>query len=405
MPHPGATHPASSRPGHPPAHGHPHGHGHPGGDDFSVGAELKGGAIPGYVFGAAPRNVYWETTIACELACRHCRADAIRHRDPLELATEEGRALLRDIRGMGSMVILTGGDPMQRPDILELIAYGREIGVPVSITPSTTPSLTREHVARFKALGVAAMGVSLDGPTADVHDNLRGVPGTFAHSLRTLALAREFHIPVQVNTTVTTETLPHLPALFRLLAVQNSPPVRRWSLFLLVPVGRGASLGVPSASQVEELFWWVYETAAAAPFHISTVEAPHYRRFWIQRKQAAGISEAELARFAKRMGFGVRDGNGVIFVSHRGEVFPAGFLPSPLLGNVRERPLSEIYRDAPALHALRDADGFTGKCGRCTFRWACGGSRARAFSMTGDVLGSDPFCAYEPAPAATGTPA
>lgn len=394
MPHPGA---ALDRPAAANGHGgHPAHAGHPGGEDLSVGAELKGGAIPGWVFGSAPRNVYWETTIACELACRHCRADAIHRRDPLELSTEEGRALLRDIKTMGSMVILTGGDPMQRPDIMELIAYGREIGVPVSITPSTTPSLSRAHVARFKELGVAAMGVSLDGPTAAIHDGLRGVPGTFEHSRRTLALAREFHIPVQVNTTVTTETLPHLPQLFRLLAEENSPPVRRWSLFLLVPVGRGTGLGVPSAQQVEELFWWVYESSAGAPFHISTVEAPHYRRFWIQRKQAAGMGHAELLRFSKRMGFGVRDGNGVIFVSHRGDVYPAGFLPSPKLGNVREQPLSAIYRDAPALQALRDADRLTGKCGRCHFRWACGGSRARAFSMTGDVMGSDPFCAYEP---------
>lgn len=377
---------------------HPHPAHHPRADSgFDVAAELAGMSYPGYVFRAAPRNVYWETTIACELACQHCRADAIRHRDPLELTTDEGRALMRDVKAMGSMMILTGGDPMQRPDILELIGYGREIGLPVSITPSTTPSLTREHVARFRELGVSAMGVSLDGPSAEVHDAFRGVDGTFANSMLALGWAREFKMPVQVNTTVTTATLPHLPALLRLLREKASPPVRRWSLFLLVPVGRGKRLGMPSADDVEALFAWVYETGRDAPFHISTVEAPHYRRFWIQRKQAEGMPAAEIARFAKRMGFGVRDGNGVIFVSHRGDVHPAGFLPYPHLGNVRERPLSEIYRSAPALRALRDADGFTGRCGACEFRWACGGSRARAFAMTGDVLGSDPLCAYEPA--------
>ncbi|HWP37020.1 MAG TPA: TIGR04053 family radical SAM/SPASM domain-containing protein, partial [Gemmatimonadales bacterium] len=355
-------------------------------------AELAGTAYPGYVFTTAPRNVYWETTIACELACQHCRANAIRQRDPLELSTDEGRALMRDVRAMGSMLILTGGDPMQRPDLMDLIAYGREIGLALSITPSTTDSLKREHVARFRELGVAAMGVSLDGPTADVHDAFRGVPGTFAHSLRALGWARECKIPVQVNTTVTTATLPHLPALFRLLRDEASPPVRRWSLFLLVPVGRGAELGIPTANDVEDLFAWVYDVGRDAPFHVGTVEAPHYRRYWIQRKQAEGLPAGEVARFAKRMGFGVRDGNGVIFVSHRGDVYPAGFLPHPLLGNVRERPLSDIYRTAPALGALRNPDGFTGKCGDCEFRWACGGSRARAFAMTGDMLGSDPFC-------------
>jgi len=385
MPHPHAVQ-------HPQAAGHPHAL-----EALDVGATLVGTSWPGYVFAAAPRNVYWETTIACELACQHCRADAIRQRDPLELTTEEARALMRDVRAMGSMLILTGGDPMQRPDIMDLIAYGREIGLPVSITPSTTRSLTREHVAEFRALGVAAMGVSLDGPTAAVHDAFRGVDGTFARSQQALAWAREFRIPVQINTTVTSTTRPHLPDLFRLLKDEASPPVRRWSLFLLVPVGRGERLGIPDAAEVEDLFAWVYATGLDAPFHVSTVEAPHYRRYWIQRRLAEGSTVPEIQRLAKRMGFGVRDGNGVIFVSHRGEVYPAGFLPHPLLGSVREQPLSAIYRTSPALTALRDADGFTGRCGRCEFRWACGGSRARAYAMTGDVLGTDPFCGYEPA--------
>jgi radical SAM protein len=369
---------------------------------MSVESTLRGGGLPGYVYDRAPRNVYWETTIACDLACQHCRADAIHRRDPLELTTAEGRALLDDIRTMGSMVILTGGDPMKRPDLFELIAYGRDIGLSVSITPSTTPTLTREAVARFKELGVAALGVSVDGPNAAVHDAFRGVEGTFERSLAALAWAREFGLPVQVNTTVTRETLPHLPALYALLRDRAAPPVRRWSLFLLVPVGRGATLGIPSAQEVEQLFEWVYGVGQGAPFHISTIEAPHYRRYWIQRKLAEGMPPAALGAAAKRMGFGVRDGNGVVFVSHRGEVYPAGFLPYPLLGNVRERPLSKIYRDSAALHQLRNMDALIGKCRDCEFRWACGGSRARAYSMTGDPMATDPFCAYapEPAPAA-----
>jgi radical SAM protein len=357
-----------------------------------VAPRLIGDPYPGYVYDEAPRNVYWETTIACDLACRHCRADAIKARDPLELSGEDARALMRDIKRMGSMLILTGGDPMKRPDLFDLIAYGRSIGLPMSITPSTTPTLTREVVARFKELGMAALGVSLDGPTAEVHDAFRGVPGTFDRSMAALGWARELHIPVQVNTTVTGDTMRHLPAMFDLLASQATPPVRRWSLFLLVPVGRGTDLGLPSAALIEELFGWVYQVAADAPFHVGTVEAPHYRRYWIQRKLAEGMPPAAIAAAGKRMGFGVRDGNGVIFVSHRGEVFPAGFLPYPSLGNVRETPLSELYATAPALVALRDMDQLRGACGRCTFRWACGGSRARAYAMTGDVMETDPFC-------------
>lgn len=364
---------------------------------MGLNAELvKETVYPGYVFRHAPRNVYWEMTIACDLECKHCRAGAIPHRDPLELSTEQGRDLMRDIKGMGSMIILTGGDPMKRPDLFDLIAYAREIKLPLSITPSTTPTLTREAVERFKDLGVSAMGVSLDGPDAGVHDSFRGVPGTFANSMRALDWAREFHIPVQINTTVTAETLPHLARLYDLLSRELAPPVRRWSLFLLVPVGRGQELGIPTADEVEELFAWVYSKASAAPFHVGTVEAPHYRRFWFQRKLEEGVSREELNKLAMRMGFGVRDGNGVIFVSHKGEVYPAGFLPFPLLGNVREEKLSTIYRESPALAELRDMDRLKGKCGYCDFRWLCGGSRARAYGMTGDAMESDPFCAYEP---------
>jgi MoaA/NifB/PqqE/SkfB family radical SAM enzyme len=178
---------------------------------------VENAKYPGYVFQDAPRNVYWETTISCDLACQHCRADAIAQRDPLELTTEEGKALMRDIKQMGSMLILTGGDPLKRPDLLELVEYAHEIKLPTGITPSTTPLLQRETVEKFRELGVAALGISLDGPDAAIHDEFRGVEGTFHHSQNALKWAREFHLPVQVNTTVTTETLPHLPALLDLL--------------------------------------------------------------------------------------------------------------------------------------------------------------------------------------------
>ena len=350
----------------------------------------------GTVYRDAPRNVYWEMTIACDLVCKHCRADAIPHRDCLELTTEEGKGLMDDVKGMGSMMILTGGDPMKRSDLFTLIAYARQIRLPLGITPSTTPTLTRDAVRQFRDLGVATMGLSLDGPSPEVHDTFRGVPGTFDHSLKALKWAREFQLPVQVNTTVTRATLPHLSALCDLLRDDSSPPVRRWSLFLLVPVGRGAMLGMPSTVEVEALFGWVYSISRDAPFHVRMVEAPHYRRYWIQRKLEEGMPLEEIQRRGKSMGFGIRDGNGVIFVSHKGEVYPAGFLPCPLLGNVRERPLSAIYRSSPLLMELRDMDRLRGKCGRCEFRWVCGGSRARAYATTGDYLAEEPCCTYQP---------
>lgn len=381
---------------HPVRAGHPNGTGGHPHEDLDLETELVGVPFAGHVYHRAPRNVYWESTIACDLACRHCRANAIACAPPDELTTAEGRALMDDIKVMGSMLILTGGDPMKRQDLFELIGYARSIHLPVSITPSTTPTLDAEDVARFRELGVAAMGLSLDGPSASIHDAFRGVEGTFQHSMDALAWAREHRIPVQINTTVTRDTLPHLPAMYDLLRQRGAPPVRRWSLFLLIPVGRGAELLAPSPDEVEELFAWVYRTAAGAPFHVSTVEAPHYRRFWIQQRLREGTPASEIARFGKRMGFGVRDGNGVVFVSHVGDVHPAGFLPFPRLGNVRETPLSTIYRTAPDLLVLRDMDRLHGRCGGCEYRWACGGSRARAWAATGDLLGSDPLCAYQP---------
>ncbi len=351
--------------------------------------------LPRYTFSAAPRNVYWETTIACSLSCQHCRAQAIQQRDPDELTTEEGYRLIDDVHELGSLLVLTGGDPLERPDLIDLVSYARNNHVPVAVTPSTTPTLKRETVARLRELGITALGVSLDGPTPEIHDCFRGISGTFAHSQAALQWAREFNVPVQINSTVTQFTRPHLDDLYEVLC-KNSPPVRRWSLFLLVPTGRGQSLTALSADEVDALFEWAYSLSEKAPFHISTVEAPHYRRYWLERKRAEGLSDTELLRLGPRMGFGIRDGNGVIFVARNGDVYPAGFLPHPKLGNVRETPLHVIYRESPDLLALRNMDAMQGRCGRCQYRWLCGGSRARAWASSGNLLGEDPACNYQP---------
>jgi radical SAM protein with 4Fe4S-binding SPASM domain len=296
---------------------------------------------------------------------------------------------------MGSHLILTGGDPLKRPDLFELIAYGRSIHLPVAITPAVTPLLTQEVVQKLKDAGVATIGMSLDGPTAERHDGFRQVDGTFEMSLRALGWARDASMGVQINSTVTGDTIKQLPQMLELLLAQ-SPPVRRWSLFVLIPVGRGLMLGSPKAEEIEQLFGWVYENSQKVPFHMSTVEAPHYRRFWMQQKLAEGVPLAEIEQRGRMMGFGIRDGSGIVFVSHRGEVYPAGFLPYPLLGNIRETPLPDIYRTSPAALALRDMDNLHGRCGECEFRWICGGSRARAYAATGNEMASDPLCVYQP---------
>lgn len=348
-----------------------------------------------YVYNHAPRNVYWEMTIACDLACQHCRAEAMPERDPQELTFEQACALVDQVKELGSLLVLTGGDPIKRRDLFDIMAYARGIQQPIAITPSTTPTLTREVVARFREFGVTAMGVSLDGPNAEIHDAFRGVPGTFAVSQKALEWAREMEIPVQVNSTLCAQTLPHVRPMYDLL-LTHAPPVIRWSLFVLVPTGRGSTLTAPTAIELEELFGWVYERSSAAPFHISTVEAPHYRRFWIESRLASGATWEEIRPAARRLGLGMRDGNGVIFVARNGNVYPAGFLPEPLLGNVKADRLTDIYRNHPALAELRDMNKLTGKCGDCEFKWLCGGSRARAFAASGNTMTEEPLCVHQP---------
>ncbi|MCF6191827.1 MAG: radical SAM protein [Candidatus Hydrothermae bacterium] len=319
----------------------------------------------GYLFQDAPQNIYWEVTRACDLVCRHCRADAQVDRHPHELTHEEGRRLLDDIAGMGSLLIFTGGDPLKRPDLFDLMAYARERRIPFGITPSTTPLLTREVLARFKSLGVMALGLSLDAPTAEVHDAFRGWSGAFDRALEVLHWAGEVGIPVQINTTVTARNIHLIPDMLEVLR-PFSPPIRRWSLFVLIPVGRGVTLGLPQGDDLDRLFSWADAT---------------------RRKRLRSI------------GAGIRDGNGVIFVSHTGDVYPSGFLPLRA-GNVREAPLSEIYRTSPLLQTLRNPDLLEGRCGRCLYRYLCGGSRARAWGLSGNMMGEEPLCTvFQPDPA------
>jgi MoaA/NifB/PqqE/SkfB family radical SAM enzyme len=341
------------------------------------------------VFDRAPLRVYWEITRACSLACRHCRAEASPEPEQGELSPAEGRALLERIAAFGEPrphVILTGGDPLERADLFELVAYARSLGIGVSVSPSATPRLTPEVVFRFKAAGVEAISLSLDGATAEHHDTLRGVPGCFARTLAAGRAAAEAGLMVQVNTLVSAETLGDLPAIYD-LAVDLA--VARWSLFFLVAVGRGSVLSPIDADQTERLMEWLVDRPRGPGLPVvTTTEAPHFRRVALQRHKLPMAPSA-------RGGFGVRDGNGVLFVSNTGEVSPSGFLPLSA-GNVRSVDIVDLYRTAPLFADLRSAEGFHGRCGVCEFHGICGGSRARAWTATGDALAEDPLCNYTP---------
>lgn len=345
-------------------------------------------------YALTPLNVYWELTRACALACRHCRAEAQPLPHPRELSHAEGLRLIEQVAGFGDplpQLILTGGDPLARADLLELVDAARARGIPVSITPSATPSLTRARLVELKAHGVEALGLSLDASSAEQHDAIRGIPGTFAHTLAAMDWAAELELPLQVNTLVSAETAADLPATFELLKERG---VARWSLFFLIGVGRGRVLSALTPEAAEELMGWVYDTQRQAPFAVATTEAPSFRRVAVQRMRAEGLSGEQIRRTPAGRGFGIRDGNGIVFVSSTGDICPAGFLPMAA-GNVRTRDIVRVYRDSALFRALHDPTGFKGRCGACEFKMVCGGSRARAFAASGDPLGEDPLCTYE----------
>ena len=346
-------------------------------------------------FAQTPLNIYWEMTQSCSLACRHCRATAMPNPHPNEMTYEQGVAFLRQIPEFGQpmpQLILTGGDPLNRPDLDLLIDEARKLGIGVSITPAATAKLTRELLMRLKAHGVDALGLSLDGSTAEKHDAIRGVPGTFHRTMLALQWAKELEIPVQVNTLAAGETVEDVPAIYELLKPFH---IARWSLFFLISVGRGKVLAPMEEEQGKTLMAWIYETARKAPFVVATTEAPSYRRFALEKMRSEGMNGEEIKRSGSYRSFGIRDGHGIVFVSNTGEICPAGFLPL-VAGNVRTDHIADVYRNSKIFSELHNPTEFHGRCGYCEYHAICGGSRARAYAATGDALGEDPFCTYEP---------
>ncbi|MFB6353569.1 MAG: radical SAM protein [Halobacteriales archaeon] len=332
-----------------------------------------------------PLVLTWEVTQACDLTCDHCRADAQPDRDPAELSTAEGKALLDDIAGFGRpppILVFSGGDPLKRPDLFELIEHATSLGLPTAVTPAPTPLLDRTAIERFAEAGVRRMALSLDGATAGAHDAFRGEDGSFETIRRAAADANDVGLSLQINTTVTAETVDDLPAIADLVEAVGAV---MWEVFFLVPVGRGEALEQLSPAESERVMEWLYRRQRDAPFRVITVEAPHYRRV------AMRVEAAESGR-AVSVG-STRAGHGFLFVSHAGEVYPSGFLPERV-GSVREDDVVSLYRESRALEALRDPDRFEGACGACLYRNLCGGSRSRAFATTGDPLASDPLCPY-----------
>jgi radical SAM protein len=359
-------------------------------------------------FSRRPMLVFWEVTRACLLACKHCRASATEGALPGELTTAEGFDLIDQVAGFGRpfpILVLTGGDCLLRPDLFDLVEHATDLGVPVALSPSVTPSLTPEMIDRMVASGVKAVSISLDGSGPATHDGVRGIPGHFEDTIKAITALSEAGLTVQVNTTVMRANVDELADVADLISRAGA---HIWEVFFLVQVGRGVATDAVSPDEHEDICHFLYD-ASQHGFIVRTVEAPFFRRVVSRRRAGDPAPATELyqrlsGRLTELMGPEVgrpraqtastRDGKGILFVAHDGEVNPAGFLPEPL-GNVRAEPIAKIYRNDLLLRRIRAAD-FTGRCGRCEYADLCGGSRARAYAASGDPLGEDPACAYEP---------
>jgi radical SAM protein len=321
----------------------------------------------------------------------------------MELNAEEAKHLIDEVKALGAPAfVLTGGDPLKRPDIFELVKHASTNGVRISLTPSATPLLTREAIHKLKQCGLARLAVSLDGPDARAHDAFRRVPGSYEWTLAALRWAREEGMPVQINTTIARHNLQYLDSMIELLEQLD---IVLWSVFFLVPTGRGSAIDLIAAEEFEPVFEKLYETSRRISFDIKSTEAQHYRRYLLQRRteeKRKGNAQSLPALLGAgtpdgigRAPRGINDGKGFEFISPLGEVFPSGFLPVSA-GNVRKQSLTERYRHSPLFVALRDSSNLKGKCGICEFREVCGGSRARAYALTGDPFAEEPCCIWQP---------
>lgn len=357
-----------------------------------------------------PFIVIWEVTRACQLACAHCRADAQKRFHPNQLTLEHGKALLDDIAEFGKptpIVILTGGDPFERKDLEQLVEHGTSLGLSMALSPSVTANYTPPRLTDLREAGGKAISLSLDGARAETHDAFRGFGGTYDATLVAAKTATDIGYRLQVNSTVTKRTVEELPDLMMQVKDMGA---HLWSLFFLVPTGRGQALQALSAEENEDVLQWAQDVSGYIA--IKTTEAQAFRRVAMQRAEGNApqhgelydrlmartlelIEPGELENRRPRPPLATNSGRGFVFVDHIGDVYPSGFLPF-VCGNVKEQSFREIYRTSPVMLSLRRPDSFRGKCGVCEFNQVCGGSRSHAYAVTGDMLASDPTCTYVP---------
>jgi heme b synthase len=379
--------------GHPhsiPSGGHPHAAGH--GGPTSHGH----GSMPRTLADGTPacRLIAWEVTRSCNLACKHCRAEA--HLEPYEgeLDTAEAKALIDTFPEVGSpIIIFTGGDPMMRPDVYELIRYATDKGLRCVMSPNGT-LITPETAVMIREAGVKRCSISIDGPDAAGHDEFRGVPGAFDASMRGIQCLKDVGLEFQINTTVTRANLGSFKQIFELCERLGASA---WHIFLLVPTGRAAQLGaeVITGEEYEEVLNWFYDFRKTTTMHLKATCAPHYYRIMRQRAKAEGVPVTPENFGLDAMTRGCLGGTGFCFISHVGQVQPCGYLELDC-GNIRTTPFPEIWRSSRQFQQFRTREEYEGKCGVCEYHNVCGGCRARAHSMSDNYMAEEPLCTYVP---------
>ncbi len=370
---------------------HPHAGGHPGGHPKGAPPHHK----------KDPREfplrlVAWETTRACNLACKHCRAAAVNKPYEGELDTPAAFRLMDQIAELGQpIVILTGGEPLLRDDIFDIARYGTDKGLRMVMAPNGT-LITPEHAQRMVDSGIKRISISLDGATREKHDSFRGVEGAYDGALRGIEYAKAVGLEFQINTTISKLNLDQIP-LIQELAVKLGAVAHH--IFLLVPTGRGKYIidQEITAQEYEETLNWFYDQRDKTPLQLKATCAPHYYRILRQRAREEGKSVSFESHGLDAVTRGCLGGTGFCFISHRGVVQPCGFLQVDS-GNVTETSFADIWRGSKVFLALRNYDDLKGKCGECEYKRVCGGCRARAFEATGDFMAEEPLCSYQPTP-------
>ncbi len=347
----------------------------------------------GHGFRPRPLQVTWEMTRECEWKGASARATPRMRRERPQMSTAEAFHLIEQVAAMHvPLLALTGGDPLLRPDLFPIIEFASGRSVRTSLTLLPTPKLDAEAISSLKASGLMRVSFWLHGSAPALHDAYCGMRGLHRRTLDIIAACHEAQLPVQVNTIVARRNLHDIDPMFELLTRLD---VSLWNVFFFIPPTPERAGEMLNAEESEQVFARLYAASRRVHFPIKTTEGQQYERYVLQqraREARVRFDESDGVRSAPK---GVNDSKGYVFIDHKGDAYPSRFLPLSG-GNVTSQSLSDVYGDSPLFQSLRDSSRLKGKCGRCPVRGVCGGSRARAYAMTGDLFAADPCCAYEP---------